>query len=233
MRGGGRARAACRPCRGSRRRSCRSRGACPAALVMLPPRRSRSRRSSRERHLLVVGDVLVAEHQHGVAVHAGFDRRDLAAASAAWQMSTPVTSPANTGWIGRIETAWASSSRQWAFYQYPFASRSRQPFPHCVSCNAGARGAGTAAATRRLLHQRRRRAKMCPAISNTVVGLSNHGWSVRPCFDRLSTEAAVAAGSFEPQRALWRVSHAHARLRPAFHELVKHPRRIAGRDPEV
>ena len=33
----------------------------------------------RERHLLVVGDVLVMEHQHRVTVHAGLDRRSLLA----------------------------------------------------------------------------------------------------------------------------------------------------------
>ena len=32
-----------------------------------------------EGELLVVGDRLIAEHQHGVAVHAGLDRGDLVA----------------------------------------------------------------------------------------------------------------------------------------------------------
>ena len=30
-----------------------------------------------ERHLLLVGDLLVVEHEHGVTVHARLDRRDL------------------------------------------------------------------------------------------------------------------------------------------------------------
>ena len=34
---------------------------------------------AREGELLLVGDVLVAEHQHGVLVHAGLDRRDVVA----------------------------------------------------------------------------------------------------------------------------------------------------------
>ena len=49
-----------------------------AACVTLPPRASSSApKLLRERHLLLVGDVLVVEHQHGVAVHAGLDGRDL------------------------------------------------------------------------------------------------------------------------------------------------------------
>ena len=58
-----------------------------------------------ERQLLLVGEVLVVEHQHGVVVHAGL----IAAASArdsGCVMSTPDTSPAKngreTGSIGRI-----------------------------------------------------------------------------------------------------------------------------------
>ena len=48
------------------------------SLVMLPPLAfSISPKFLRERHLLVVGDVLVAEDQHRVAVHAGLDRRDV------------------------------------------------------------------------------------------------------------------------------------------------------------
>ena len=35
-----------------------------------------------ERFLLVVGEALVVEHQHGVAIHAGFEFRDLCRASA-------------------------------------------------------------------------------------------------------------------------------------------------------
>ena len=30
-----------------------------------------------ERDLLLVGELLVVEHQHGIAIHAGLDRRDL------------------------------------------------------------------------------------------------------------------------------------------------------------
>ena len=64
----------------------------------------------RERHLLVVGDVLVMEDQHRVAVHAGLDRRHFRACSAAFADRRRDTSPANTGWIWRIETMGAPPS---------------------------------------------------------------------------------------------------------------------------
>ena len=49
-----------------------------AGLVTLPPRAfSRAPKLQRERHLLLVGQLLAAEHQHGKFVHAGFDGRDV------------------------------------------------------------------------------------------------------------------------------------------------------------
>ena len=55
-----------------------SRSSC--GLVMLPPGApSISPKFLRERDLLVVGDVLVVEDQHRIAVHAGVDRRGLVA----------------------------------------------------------------------------------------------------------------------------------------------------------
>ena len=56
-----------------------------------------------ERHLLLVGELLVVEHQHGMLVHAGLDGRHVLRARGL-VMSTPDTSPTNTGWSWRIET---------------------------------------------------------------------------------------------------------------------------------
>jgi hypothetical protein len=53
--------------------------------------------------LLFVGDVLVAEDEHGVSVHAPLDRDDFFVAERLLQ-STPATSPAKTGCSGQIDT---------------------------------------------------------------------------------------------------------------------------------
>ena len=44
-----------------------------SGLTTLPPREFPFAEIQRERQLLLVGDVLIAEQQHGVFVHAGFD----------------------------------------------------------------------------------------------------------------------------------------------------------------
>ena len=51
----------------------------------------------RERHLLLVGQLLVAEDEHGVLVHAGLDGRHVLGLRSGLVMSTPETSPANAG----------------------------------------------------------------------------------------------------------------------------------------
>ena len=57
-----------------------------------------------EGELLLVGDVLIAEHQHGVLVHAGLDRRNLIAAESALRQSMPETSAAKAGCSWRNDT---------------------------------------------------------------------------------------------------------------------------------
>src|SRR5438477_3406862 len=64
-----------------------------------------------EGDLLCVGDVLIVKHEDRIAVHPGLDRRDVPA-DRGCRRSTPETSPTNTGWIWRMETAIESNSRR-------------------------------------------------------------------------------------------------------------------------